>query len=210
VAAETSPGQRKATASADPEPLEEIEARLLKLERRSAAAQALGDYAKALATGQHDAGVAAEAQGPVNPDNPVFELAVRSVVDKVEWEKREEERVERQNRRLERAEIMSSRLAQKLALNGDQRARVTQVFVEAMEALRNLRAPSDPNAPAPPRGDWRTRSQEIRKQSDAKLREILDQGQFTAYQDLVEKDEELRWWARFSRGGADQRPRASP
>jgi hypothetical protein len=194
ASAEASRASRPGSASAS----EDLEARIQKLERRGAAAQALGEYAKAVANRTADGGPGSQPQ-LINPENPVFELAVRGVVEKLEWEKGEEQRVERDNRRLERAEQITTHLAQKLSLNPNQRSQVSQVVVESMNAFRELRNPTDGSSGPSSRSEWRARTGKIRETTDAKLAQILNPAQLGTYRDLLENDEALRWWGRMGR-----------
>ena len=70
----------------------ELEARLLSLEsevrmlrKQNATARVLGEYAKAMADQEGDA-APSKVTPPVDAEDPVFELAVRSVFDRVEEE----------------------------------------------------------------------------------------------------------------------------
>jgi enoyl-CoA hydratase/carnithine racemase len=180
---------------------DEVDARLARLERRSAAAQALGEAARAMqARGAGGAGPF--VPGDVKADNPVFELAVRSVLDKVEWEKSEERKVEQQNQRVERVQHMSDYLAQKLSLSNDQKSNVQQIFSDSMDAFRNLRDPPDGGRAPQSRDEWRQAMDSIRTQADQKMASVLTPAQMQSYQALQQNDDEVRSWRRPpGRGG---------
>lgn len=177
---------------------DDVDARLARLEQRSAAAQALGEVARAMSAGK-DAG--SFAPGDAKADNPVFELAVRGVLDKVEWEKNEERKVEQQNQRAERAQHMSDYLAQKLTLSNDQKSSVQQIFSDSMDALRNLRDPPDGGRPPQSREEWRQAMDSIRTQADQRMNAVLTPAQMQSYQALQQNDDEVRSWRRPGRGG---------
>lgn len=193
ISAEPSPSSAGGPVAADGT---DVDARLARLERRSAAAQALGEVARAMNAHGGDGGIAKFSPSDVKADNPVFELAVRSVLDRVEWEKGEERKVEQQNQRAERAKSMSDYLAQKLSLSGDQKAGVERVFTESMEALRSLREPPDGGRAPQSRDEWRQAMNAVRTQTDQKIAQVLSPAQMQSYQALQEQDEEVRSWRR--------------
>jgi hypothetical protein len=187
----------RAGAAPDPAPdeVDDVDDRITRLERRNAAAQALGEAVRAMKAGDAQP----FAPSDVKADNPVFELAVRSVLEKVEWEKTEERKVDQQNRRAERAAHMAEYLTQKLSLTGAQKANVETIFAESMDAFRNLREPADGGRPAESRQEWRKSAEAIRTQTEQRLAQVLTPSQLQSYQALQDDDDEVRSWRRPGR-----------
>lgn|SRR5690606_5303480 len=191
------------------ERMDALEGELRAVKRRSQSTDALRQYARALNEGRTDSDSragdeAAEQSDGMEPvldaEDPTFEMAVRTVLDRVDWEREEERRVEQARRREARAERQTELLAERLKLSAPQRERVQQILAEQMESFRALRNPEGSENPRPTnRGEWRTRVESIRTDTEKKLREVLNDAQIASYRQFVEEE------GFGSRGGRRQR-----
>ena len=184
------------------ERVEGLEGELRALRSRNQSTDALRQYARALnragADSDSDAGdrapgkQAASSDGfePVlDAEDPTFELAVRTVLDRVDWERQEEQRVNQTRRREERAQRQTELLAERLKLSAPQRERVQQILIDQMEKFRTLRSGENSGDPRPAtRGEWRVRVESIRTDTENKLREVLDNAQMDSYRRFVEEE----------------------
>lgn len=165
-----------------------LEGELQSLRRQSATARALGDYAKAMAAAEGDAGTH-KLTPVVDAEDPVFELAVRSVYDRVEQERREERDARRAQRSEERAKWQADFVADRLQLSPEVRDRFQKVLVDQMERFQSLHNPSDGGAERPRgREQWRAQVDAIRKETDEKLSEVLTDQQLEEYKKLREQE----------------------
>jgi hypothetical protein len=192
----------------------ELESRLGRMEQQLRSADALRDYARTLAKSEGTAGVergggTAPAPTVNDAEDPVFELAVRSVLDRVDWEREEEERVTRAQQRSERAERQTALLTQRLSLSPEQSEAVALALNRQMERFRELRDAKGEARPAT-REDWRQRTGTIRAETDKALGEVLDEEQMKGYRAFAE-EEGLgpRDWG-FSGRNARPDPSAAP
>jgi hypothetical protein len=186
IASEAAPAQSAADDA------DNVETRIARLERRNASAQALGEAVRSMNAGDAQP----FAPSAVKADNPVFELAVRSVLEEVEWEKTEERKAEQQNRRAERAAHMAEYLTQKLSLTSDQKSNVEKIFAESMTAFRNLRESPDGGRSPESRQEWRKAAEQVRTQTEQRLGQVLTPAQLQSYQALQNDDDEVRSWRR--------------
>ena len=159
---------------------------------------ALGRPAGSAAPGSPAALEAAGADPVV--DSPVFEAAVRDVVDRLEEERESEREVERAERRKQWAEQWSGELGGQLGLNEAQKVKVREIAANFFERLRDLRR-SGAGQPGS-RDEWRERMSALRSEAEGKLGEVLDPGQMSRYQTL---DSELKLGARFGGRGRNNR-----
>lgn len=193
------PTKREPPTAARPEPRmeqaesedgEDLSPRLRSLERRVSlltAALAKGGGAALPAEGKP--GEAAPAEGATEDvASPVFEAAVRDILDRVDEERREE----RQNRRgafvEQSAHDVSDRLGDKLGLTDDQRAKVAEIVkqsYESMGALRDLPPEQRPKTPA----EWRERRDAQKQRVDEGLRQVLTPAQMQTYEQLPEEEQ---------------------
>jgi len=169
------------------------------LRKQKQSSEALQKYAQALdkkrpavdSSAPAAVGDAGEALDPVvDAEDPSFELAVRTVLDRVDWEREEERKVTETKRREERAERQTELLAQRLKLNPTQTQKVQQILIEQMGTFRKMRE-GDETAAAPrpsSRSEWRTRVETIRTETERKLGEVLDDEQMTNYRAFVEEE----------------------
>lgn len=115
--------------------------------------------------------------------DPVFEAAVRDILDRVDDERREE-RTERTQRRVQHgARNVTDRLTAELGLTEQQQQELFEIFKAHYENLANLRDQDAPDAPSTP-GEWRARMAEIRRTTDTKLEETLAPAQVEKYRNL--------------------------
>jgi hypothetical protein len=184
-----------------------LEAELRTLQRSTKTNRALEEYSAALKKkrASQDAGEPDDDLAPVvDGEDPTFELAVRTVLDRVEWEKQEERRVTEDRRRDERAERQTELLAGRLGLTGAQRPRLQGILVEQMDSFRGLRS-GDAGVPRPgTRSEWREQVDKIRTETEHKLGEVLDDEQMKRYKEWVAEE----GWGRAGgrRGERDANP----
>ena len=192
----------KATASAEPSaPSEEeevsdepggdqddrvrtLEREVAKLKRKSAAAQALAQYAKGISAEEDGGGAATPF---IHPEDPVFELSVRSVLDKVDQERRDERQQRRTARAQERVKRQTELLTERLKLTPDQVAKVEKILMDRVEHFRALRN-QDGGARPVTRREWREQARIVQKKTDEQLAEVLDETQMKGYQAFQEEE----------------------
>jgi hypothetical protein len=191
-------GRARAETPARPEPAEtstpadpSVDARIASLER-SLRALALKDSA-ARAAAPIASSTSADSMAPapttnVAPivDNPVFEAAVRDVMDRAEQERTLERETQRAEWRKRAAEEWGNKLNEKLRLTEIQKAKVTAVAQSFWDRLRDLRQTDA--GPPPSREEWRERVAALRKSSEAELAQILYRSQLTSYGELEDAD----------------------
>ena len=165
-----------------------LDGRVTSLERALQALALRESMARAAAP-QPSAGAIAGEKPPVADvapivDNPVFEAAVRDVMDRAEQERDVEREAQREEWRKQAAEVWVSDVSEKLRLTEMQKAKVAEVAKGFWEHLRDLRQ-SDAGPP-PSRQQWRERVDALRKSAEADLAKVLDPGQLTSYRELDE------------------------
>lgn len=168
-----------------------LEGKLAALRRQQQSREQLKKYAESLA---EDDGTGASKKrapnGVVDGEDPVFELAVRSVMDRVDWEKDEQQKAERQQQRDERADRQTALLTERLGLNDEQSEAVSAVLVRQMDRFRALRD-RDGNSEGPrpaTRSEWRQQITEIRKQTEDELLAVLTEAQMAEYRAVAEEE----------------------
>lgn len=166
---------------AEPDEIGPLAARIRSLEQRvSLLTAALG-----AARGETAAGTGEPASELTSADvaDPVFEAAVRDLLDRIDDERREE-RTERTRRRAGHgAQRVADRLTQELGLTERQQQELLDIFKAHYETLATLRDQDATDAPATP-GEWRARMAEIRQSTDTKLEEALTPAQLEKYRNL--------------------------
>jgi seryl-tRNA synthetase len=124
---------------------------------------------------------------PKVAEDPAFQLAVRSVLDEVEWEKEQQQEAERAQRQSARVERQTARLTEALKLNPEQVSEVSAIFTEQAEQLRSLRVQrrelSEPSTPQQRQEQFA----QLRRQADERLRQTLTPEQFASYEKLAEE-----------------------
>lgn len=167
----------------------QLERRLGVLERRRTGGDALAAYGQALARDeQQGAARSSDGGGTATTEaaNPAFELAVRSVLERIEEERdleRESNRAERQQRRA--AEIVNS-LSQEVVLLPAQKLKVEQLLNEHFAGLRKLGDRQAPDRPAT-RQERRDRMRQLNEQLETKLSGVLDGKQLNQFRERREE-----------------------
>jgi hypothetical protein len=120
-------------------------------------------------------------------DDPVFEAAVRDVIERAEIDRDNEREVRREDRRKQMATRWADDIAPRLSLNEQQKAKLLEVAQQFMSELGRLWGERDGGAPQS-RTERRAEMQRLREQSEQKLRTILDPNQMRTYDSLGEED----------------------
>lgn len=188
--AETDEGDQAKPHASTSDDVERLAARVRSLEKRvSLLTIAIGN---ARPTGNSDDGLGDGQDAPgtapaADVADPVFEAAVRDIMDRA-GEEREAERQERRTQlRRQIATRWSEELATELQLTDAQKSKVVEIVNAHFEAMRAMRDAPPQERPVT-RREWRTKMQQMRQQSESKLREILSPGQYEQYQQLDEGD----------------------
>lgn len=130
-------------------------------------------------------------------DDPVFETAVRDIMDQIDDERREERRARMEERRKQAADRWAGWLGGELGLNDAQKQKVADIvrdYFQQMQAMRNS------DAGPMSRSEWRDKSRELRAKSEEKLGQVLDPQQMDKYKNL-EDDQKIG----FGFGGGRRR-----
>jgi hypothetical protein len=192
----TGAGPRSSTGSLSPEPPEaaeriaQLERRIGVLERRRTAGDALAAYGQALAQ-EESAGTPPAARasaGGAAPEapNPGFELAVRSVLERMEEERELERESNRAQGQQRRAAEIANTLSTELALLPAQKLKVEQLFSEHFAALRKLGDRRASDRPAT-RQERRDRMRQLNEQLETKLSGVLDGKQLGQFRERREE-----------------------
>ncbi|HMR10738.1 MAG TPA: hypothetical protein PKA88_33400 [Polyangiaceae bacterium] len=188
ASAEAAPNDEDAPATqpagGDSERLRALEREVAQLKRKSAAAQALAQYAKGISAQEGDAGAAVPF---IHPEDPVFELSVRSVLDKVDQERDDERRERRSERQRESVRRQTELLTERLKLNPSQIAQVEKILRERVERFRALRE-GDAGPRPVTRSEWRERMRSMQKETDDKFKEVLSESQLKDYEKYSEEE----------------------
>jgi hypothetical protein len=184
--------------------MKRLEAQLRTLERATKTNHALEEYSRALKKKREASDGGEQTDDELAPvvdgEDPTFELAVRTVMDRVDWEKNEERRVTEDREREERAERQTELLTERLRLTAAQRPKLQAVLTEQMGAFRALRS-GDAGVPRPAtRSEWRVQVDRIRAETEKKLEEVLDEAQMQQYKQWIAEEA----WDR-GRGRRDDR-----
>jgi hypothetical protein len=135
-----------------------------------------------------------QAGEPPTVDDPVFEAAVRDVVQRVEEERDDDRQIQREGQRQAAAHRWATQLTDKLGLREDQKAKVATVARELYDQMRELFR-GDAGAGVTSE-DRREKVRALRKQYEEKLSGVLDPAQLGEYQKL---DDDLKLGARMRR-----------
>jgi hypothetical protein len=119
-------------------------------------------------------------------DDPVFEVAVRDIVDRVEEERSSERDVRRDEQRRRMADTWVSELGLELGLAEAQKTKVLEIVTEMFQGLRELR---NLDAGTVKRSERVARMRAVSEEAEKKLSTVLDSTQMNAYRAL---DEDLR------------------
>lgn len=167
-----------------------LDARVARLERSIQALTLRDGVARAHTAKTGDApGVAASGAPPVADvapivDNPVFEAAVRDVLDRAEQERDVERESQRAEWRKQAAEEWANGLTEKLRLTEMQTAKALAVATTFWDKLRDLRQ-GDAGPPLN-RQELRARMAELRSAAEAELGQVLSPSQMNSYRELPE------------------------
>lgn len=127
-------------------------------------------------------------------DDPVFEAAVRDIMERVNEERASERELRSEERRREAAENWANELSRAIGLREDQKAKVITVVQDYLQSLRQGRGP---DAGPLTREERRARMRELRDDAERRLGEFLTRDQLDAYRKL---DDEQRIGGMFRRG----------
>lgn len=192
---------REAGATSDSSDLEK---RIAELERNSSRTERTRRLERAVA----NAAPAGDDTAPPSPnggrptiDDPVFQLAVRDVIEQLEDERREERGARGAERRKQMAAAWSAEMTTALGLSDAQKQKVAQVMQDYYDSLRNSR---DGDAGAGTRSEWRDRARTEREKAEGKLGQILDSGQMDKYKAL---DDDKKLGVGSGGGGRGRRQR---
>lgn len=155
--------------------------RALDLKRGVARAAAQPDSATA-----RDTEIPAVADVAPIVDNPVFEAAVRDVLERTEQERNLERESQRAEWRKRTAEEWSRAVGEKLRLTPIQKAKANEIAQAFWDRLHDLRQTDA--GPPPSRQERREQVTALRKASEAELAKILDHSQLTTYGELDEAE----------------------
>jgi hypothetical protein len=167
--------------------LDELRARLSSLDRRVSLLTFAKGPALPKSHGAEPGTADAGAQAQRSVDDPVFEAAVRDVLDQVEYERQAERDARRAEWRDEWPKRWTTPLVERLGLSTAQVDGMQAIAREHMGAVRALRESEDQGKPLL-RSEWRTRVQSLSDQADKKLSELLDAAQKSKYDALDEAD----------------------
>jgi hypothetical protein len=178
----TTAGEQAESAGA---PLDDRVARL----ERSIQALGLRDSMARAAARTNDAPSDAAARAPVADvapiiDNPVFEAAVRDVLDRAEQERNVERESQRAEWRKQASEEWATGLTEKLRLTDVQKAKALAVATTFWEKLRDLR--QGDAGPSLNRQELRARMDELRSAAETELGQVLSASQMNSYRELDE------------------------
>lgn len=191
----------KAAASAGAA-LEDADERLAALERRMAQVERRSLFRPATPAGGTPAApnplppTAAQADPqaaePGTVDDPVFEAAVRDVLQRAEEERENDRQIQREEQRQAAAQRWAAELTEKLGLREDQKAKLLSVAREFYDQMREtFRGDAGAGVAFE---DRREKVRALRKQYDEKLSGVLDPAQLGEYQKL---DDDLKLGARM-------------
>jgi hypothetical protein len=119
-------------------------------------------------------------------DNPVFDAAVRDVMERAEQERNLERESQRAEWRKRTAEEWSRAIGEKLRLTEIQKAKSTEIARAFWDRLHDLRQTDA--GPPPSRQERREQGAALRKASETELAKILDPSQLTTYGELDEAE----------------------
>jgi hypothetical protein len=130
-------------------------------------------------------------------DDPVFEAAVRAVMDRAQQERAGE----REERRAQATQRWADRLAEQAELNEAQKARALAIATDLADKVRELR---DADAGAGSFQTFRAQRDALRAQSEQRLGEVLSTHQMEIYRGSTELQLEGGGGPRGGRRRGDQ------
>jgi hypothetical protein len=170
-----------------------VEERVAVLEREVGRLRRERDVARAMAA---MAGSGEDAAAPKSAavDDPVFEAAVRDVMDRIDAEKTEERTVRRTERIREFSERWADQVETPLALTPEQKRKVTEIMREHFEAMSRWREEREAGGGDGGRESFRDRMRSNREALDQRLGEVLDRRQQDKLGELRESGELPGFW----------------
>ncbi len=186
-------------ASPDGDPREDLARRVARLEAQAGASQ----RERVLALAERlrpapDAGAPVDSRGGAVVDDPVFDVAVRDILDQVNAERREERRRQFVLRGTERAAEWTNDVETALGLTAVQKGKVAEILGQHFEALVRARTGDDGEEPS--REARRERMREAREKTEAKLAAVLDAGQVEKFEAMKRDGDVPGFWGE-RRGG---------
>lgn len=121
-------------------------------------------------------------------DDPVFEAAVRDVVQRVQEEHESEHEAKLAEQRQVAATHWASGLVDKLHLTGEQQTKLVSIAHDFYDHVRDALAVPDGGA-TPSFGDQRAKVRALRDESEQKLGQVLDPSQLASYEKLDDDDQ---------------------
>ena len=185
---------------AEGESVEVLQARLRSLERRvSLLTFAQQHTSPTRAVGEEDG---EDGNSPTKTvDDPVFEAAVRDVLDQVEYERNADRDTRREERRTQWTERWVASLSEPLGLSDEQKQKVAGIVTEHFRAMSELG-----NSEERPvlRSEWRKRMSELSEKANQQLTDVLDSSQKAKYDEMDDSDKlgGRGSWGRFGGGRA--------
>jgi len=193
VSGARTPGSQAAAASSAISDAEDriaaVERRMAALERRSSlrpAAPNAGTPQPARPAADAPSGGEPPRDAPA-VDDPVFEAAVRDVVQRVDEERDSERQVQREEQRQASAQRWAVELTERLGLRPEQKTKIEALAKEFLERVRDAFR-TDAGAPLPFE-ERRERMRGLRREYEERLGTIFDPAQHGEYQKL---DDDLR------------------
>jgi hypothetical protein len=126
---------------------------------------------------------AALDEAPVHVESPVFEAAVRDIIDRTEDGRDDERAVARDEKRRQRDKYWVNELTMRLGLTPAQTERLITIQADLASELERERQ-SSANEPFTPRDKRRAAQRAIRQRADEQLRGALAPRQQNAYDQL--------------------------
>jgi hypothetical protein len=120
-------------------------------------------------------------------DDPVFEAAVRDVLDRVQDEREAQRNTRRDQREAESADRWVLAVGPQLQLREDQQSQIKAILQKQSESMRALRDSNTDDRPML-RSEWRAKMTEISQQTETALLGVLDASQKAKYETLDEDD----------------------
>lgn len=133
------------------------------------------------AAGEAEGNAPAGTQQPADVADPVFEAAVRDILERVDDERRQERTTRTQRRAKHGAERASERFSEELGLNERQKQELFEIMKKHYESVAALRDSDDqPGTP----GEWRERTTELRRKTEEQIERALSPAQAEKFQTL--------------------------
>ncbi len=120
-------------------------------------------------------------------DDPLFEAAVRDVIERAESDRETEREMRRDDRRKQMAASWADDMATKLHLNEQQKTKVLEIAQKFMSEISRIWEQRD-GGTGRSRSERRAEVQKLQEQSEQALRGVLDPAQARAYEALDEDD----------------------